>query len=145
MSIQPSSLAARRPSLATAYREREPAGRNLPQAYGSPHLWLALPPDHDEQAFVSQARVRGVAVAPSTPFSLSGHPIGTVGSLWARSRNRNCEQDSRSFLLCCTRCLTETFWSYDFSKIDTYLFFILTCFFHRYPMLAFELPRYRCL
>lgn len=42
------------------------------------HLWLPLPPEHDEPAFVSQARVRGVAVAPSTPFSLSGAPAGAV-------------------------------------------------------------------
>ncbi|HEV7250259.1 MAG TPA: PLP-dependent aminotransferase family protein [Shinella sp.] len=42
------------------------------------HVWLTLPPDHDELAFVSQARVRGVAVAPSTPFSLSGSPVGAV-------------------------------------------------------------------
>ena len=42
------------------------------------HVWLTLPSGHDEQAFVSQARVRGVAVAPSTPFSLSGNPAGAV-------------------------------------------------------------------
>jgi DNA-binding transcriptional MocR family regulator len=42
------------------------------------HIWLTLPPEHDEPAFVSQARVRGVAVAPSTPFSLSGSPVGAV-------------------------------------------------------------------
>lgn len=42
------------------------------------HLWLPLPPEHDEPAFVSQARARGVAVAPSTPFSLSGAPAGAV-------------------------------------------------------------------
>jgi len=42
------------------------------------HIWLPLPPDHDETAFVSQARARGVAVAPSTPFSLSGSPAGAV-------------------------------------------------------------------
>lgn len=42
------------------------------------HFWLPLPPEHDELAFVSQARTRGVAVAPSTPFSLSGNPAGAV-------------------------------------------------------------------
>jgi DNA-binding transcriptional MocR family regulator len=42
------------------------------------HLWLPLPPEHDELAFVSQARARGVAVAPSTPFSLSGAVAGAV-------------------------------------------------------------------
>lgn len=42
------------------------------------HIWLALPADHDEAAFASQARARGVAVAPSTPFSLSGAPVGAV-------------------------------------------------------------------
>jgi len=42
------------------------------------HVWLPLPPDHDELAFVSQARARGVAVAPSTPFCLSGLPAGAV-------------------------------------------------------------------
>lgn len=42
------------------------------------HLWLTLPPGHDEQAFVSQARLRGVAIAPSSPFTLSGHSAGAV-------------------------------------------------------------------
>lgn len=42
------------------------------------HVWLPLSPDHDEVAFVSQARARGVAVAPSTPFCLSGSPVGAV-------------------------------------------------------------------
>ena len=42
------------------------------------HLWLRLPQGHDEQAFVSQARVRGVAVAPSLPFSLSGRSVGAL-------------------------------------------------------------------
>jgi DNA-binding transcriptional MocR family regulator len=42
------------------------------------HVWLPLSPDHDEVAFVSQARAHGVAVAPSTPFCLSGVPVGAV-------------------------------------------------------------------
>ncbi|MFC3166326.1 PLP-dependent aminotransferase family protein [Ciceribacter thiooxidans] len=42
------------------------------------HVWLPLSPDHDEVAFASQARARGVAVAPSTPFCLSGAPVGAV-------------------------------------------------------------------
>lgn len=42
------------------------------------HVWLPLSPDHDEVAFVSQAKARGVAVAPSTPFCLSGAPVGAV-------------------------------------------------------------------
>lgn len=42
------------------------------------HVWLPLPPSHDEVAFVSQALFRGVAVAPSTPFSLKGSPVGAV-------------------------------------------------------------------
>ena len=42
------------------------------------HFWLPLPPEYDEPAFVSQARARGVAVAPSTPFSLSATPAGAV-------------------------------------------------------------------
>ena len=51
------------------------AGRSHPEGL---HVWLPLPPGHDELAFVSQARARGVAVAPSTPFSLSGLPVGAV-------------------------------------------------------------------
>lgn len=42
------------------------------------HVWLTLPPGHDEQAFVSQARLLGVAIAPSAPFTLSGHSAGAV-------------------------------------------------------------------
>ncbi|MGD9478350.1 PLP-dependent aminotransferase family protein [Shinella sp. G-2] len=42
------------------------------------HVWLPLSPEHDEVAFTSQARARGVAVAPSTPFCLSGSPVGAV-------------------------------------------------------------------
>lgn len=42
------------------------------------HLWLTLPQGHDEQAFVSQARLRGVAIAPSSPFTLSGQSAGAV-------------------------------------------------------------------
>ncbi|MGQ3214250.1 MAG: MocR-like ectoine utilization transcription factor EhuR [Shinella sp.] len=42
------------------------------------HVWLPLPPENDEAAFVSQALARGVAVAPSTPFCLSGAPAGAV-------------------------------------------------------------------
>ncbi|WP_442100604.1 MocR-like ectoine utilization transcription factor EhuR [Rhizobium brockwellii] len=42
------------------------------------HLWLTLPADHDELAFVSHARLRGVALAPSSPFTLNGHSAGAV-------------------------------------------------------------------
>lgn len=37
------------------------------------HLWLELPPGRDEDAFVAQARLRGVAVASGRAFRVSEH------------------------------------------------------------------------
>jgi DNA-binding transcriptional MocR family regulator len=38
------------------------------------HLWLPLPDGHTEDAFVSQARLRGVAIAPGSSFRTSSAP-----------------------------------------------------------------------
>jgi DNA-binding transcriptional MocR family regulator len=38
------------------------------------HVWLPLGDDHAEDAFVSQARLRGVAIAPGSSFRTSGEP-----------------------------------------------------------------------
>jgi len=41
------------------------AHRTRPQSL---HVWLPLPEGHSEDAFVSQARLRGVAIAPGASF-----------------------------------------------------------------------------
>jgi DNA-binding transcriptional MocR family regulator len=38
------------------------------------HVWLPLGANHGEDAFVSQARLRGVAIAPGSSFRTSGEP-----------------------------------------------------------------------
>lgn len=38
------------------------------------HLWLELPDDRSEEGFVSQARLRGVAIAPGTSFRIAETP-----------------------------------------------------------------------
>lgn len=38
------------------------------------HLWMPLPPDRTEEAFVAQARLQGVAIAPGTSFRTSEAP-----------------------------------------------------------------------
>ena len=38
------------------------------------HLWLELPGDRAEESFVSQARLRGVAIAPGTSFRIAEAP-----------------------------------------------------------------------
>ncbi|TIV58149.1 PLP-dependent aminotransferase family protein, partial [Mesorhizobium sp.] len=38
------------------------------------HLWLELPGDRAEESFVSQARLRGVAIAPGTSFRIADTP-----------------------------------------------------------------------
>ncbi|WP_434725235.1 PLP-dependent aminotransferase family protein [Mesorhizobium sp. RIZ17] len=38
------------------------------------HLWLELPGDRAEESFVSQARLRGVAIAPGTSFRIAETP-----------------------------------------------------------------------
>jgi DNA-binding transcriptional MocR family regulator len=35
------------------------------------HLWLPLPGDRNEEGFVAQARLRGVAIAPGTSFRIA--------------------------------------------------------------------------
>lgn len=38
------------------------------------HVWLELPDDRSEESFVSQARLRGVAIAPGVSFRISADP-----------------------------------------------------------------------
>lgn len=38
------------------------------------HLWLELPGDRSEESFVSQARLRGVAIAPGASFRIADTP-----------------------------------------------------------------------
>jgi DNA-binding transcriptional MocR family regulator len=38
------------------------------------HVWLQLPQDRSEEAFVAQARLRGVAIAPGTSFRIADTP-----------------------------------------------------------------------
>ncbi|HHY48979.1 MAG TPA: PLP-dependent aminotransferase family protein, partial [Alphaproteobacteria bacterium] len=45
--------------------------RSHPQSL---HVWLPLDDHHSEEAFVAQARLRGVAIAPGSSFRTSGEP-----------------------------------------------------------------------
>ena len=59
------------------------------------HVWLPLPEGHSEEGFVSQARLRGVAIAPGSSFRTCGeswHPAVRI-SLGSTS-----EQDLRTGL-----------------------------------------------
>src|SRR3569623_1606096 len=50
------------------------AGLNYSCHAQSLHVWLPLGDNHAEEAFVSQARLRGVAIAPGSSFRTSGEP-----------------------------------------------------------------------
>ncbi|MFN3954016.1 MAG: PLP-dependent aminotransferase family protein [Pararhodobacter sp.] len=43
------------------------------------HVWLPLPEEWDEQAFVNSARLRGVAVAPGSAFHIGGELVPEQG------------------------------------------------------------------
>jgi DNA-binding transcriptional MocR family regulator len=50
------------------------AGQNVLTHPHALHLWLPLPSDRTEEAFVAQARLQGVAIAPGASFRVSEAP-----------------------------------------------------------------------